>query len=97
LDEILVERHQLNVNYVKLSGYATMGDLTLGLKSYFAIYDEESPLTVLAPQYPRRGRGVLRRRAQSVHSKTVRAYTARPTLRWYIVVCACSFAGDGAT
>ena len=52
MDEILVERHQLNVNHVNLNGYATMGDLTLGLKSYFAIYDEESPLTVLAHRTP---------------------------------------------
>lgn len=45
LDNIFVERLWRNVKHedVYLNGYATMGELTVGLTRYFAFYNEERP------------------------------------------------------
>ena len=45
LDNIFVERLWRNVKHedVYLNGYATMGDLTVGLTRYFTFYNEERP------------------------------------------------------
>ena len=38
--------------YIYLSGYATMGELVIGLTAYFAFYNEERPHQSLANQTP---------------------------------------------
>ncbi len=54
LDNIFVERLWRNVKHedVYLNGYATMGDLTVGLTRYFAFYNEERPHQSLSYQTP---------------------------------------------
>ena len=54
LDNIFVERLWRNVKHedVYLNGYATMGDLTVGLTRYFAFYNEERPHQSLNYQTP---------------------------------------------
>jgi putative transposase len=62
-DNIFVERLWRNVKYedVYLKGYATMGELMLGLAGYFAIYNGERPHQSLGNETPdvvyRTGRG----------------------------------------
>jgi len=54
LDNIFVERLWRNVKHedVYLNGYATMGDLTVGLTRYFAFYNGERPHQSLGYQTP---------------------------------------------
>lgn len=54
LDNIFVERLWRNVKHedVYLNGYATMGDLTVGLTRYFTFYNEERPHQSLNYQTP---------------------------------------------
>ena len=54
LDNIFVERLWRNVKHedVYLNGYATMGELTLGLTRYFAFYNGERPHQSLGYQTP---------------------------------------------
>lgn len=54
LDNIFVERLWRNVKHedVYLNGYATMGDLTVGLTRYFVFYNEERPHQSLNYQTP---------------------------------------------
>jgi putative transposase len=54
LDNIFVERLWRNVKYedVYLKGYATMGELTVGLAQYFAYYNSERPHQSLGYQPP---------------------------------------------
>ncbi|CUI05357.1 Mobile element protein [Janthinobacterium sp. CG23_2] len=54
LDNIFVERLWRNVKHedVYLNGYATMGDLTVGLTRYFSFYNEERPHQSLNYQTP---------------------------------------------
>ena len=54
LDNIFVERLWRNVKHedVYLNGYATMGDLTVGLTRYIAFYNEERPHQSLNYQTP---------------------------------------------
>ena len=54
LDNIFVERLWRNVKHedVYLNGYATMGDLTVGLTRYFAFYNGERPHQSLNYQTP---------------------------------------------
>ena len=54
LDNIFVERLWRNVKHedVYLTGYATMGELTLGLTRYFAFYNGERPHQSLDYQTP---------------------------------------------
>jgi len=53
-DNIFVERLWRNVKYedVYLNGYATMGDLMVGLSKYFVLYNAERPHQSLAYQTP---------------------------------------------
>jgi putative transposase len=54
LDNIFVERLWRNVKHedVYLNGYATIGDLTVGLTRYFVFYNEERPHQSLNYQTP---------------------------------------------
>ena len=54
LDNIFVERLWRNVKYedVYLNGYATMGELTVGLTKYFSFYNNERPHQSLGYQTP---------------------------------------------
>ena len=54
LDNIFVERLWRNVKHedVYLKGYATMGELTMGLAQYFAYYNGERPHQSLGYQTP---------------------------------------------
>ncbi len=54
LDNIFVERLLRNVKYedVYLKGYATKGDLTIGLTQYFALYNAERPHQSLGYKTP---------------------------------------------
>jgi hypothetical protein len=54
LDNIFVERLWRNVKHedVYLKGYATMGELTMGLAQYFAYYNAERPHQSLGYQTP---------------------------------------------
>ena len=54
LDNIFVERLWRNVKHedVYLNGYATIGELTVGLTRYFAFYNEERPHQALNYQTP---------------------------------------------
>ena len=54
LDNIFVERLWRSVKYedVYLQGYGTMGELTLGLASYFAFYNSERPHQSLGNRTP---------------------------------------------
>lgn len=66
-DNIFVERLWRTVKYedVYLKGYATMGELTLGLMAYFMFYNDERPHQALANETPetvyrtRQGGGAL--------------------------------------
>jgi len=53
-DNIFVERLWRNVKYedVYLKGYATMGELMVGLSQYFAFYNGERPHQSLGNQTP---------------------------------------------
>jgi putative transposase len=57
LDNIFVERLWRNVKHedVYLKGYATMGELTMGLAEYFAYYNGQRPHQSLRYQPPRFG------------------------------------------
>ena len=54
LDNIFVERLWRSVKYedVYLNGYATMGDLYIGLSKYFAFYNQDRPHQSLGDQTP---------------------------------------------
>jgi putative transposase len=54
LDNVFVERLWRNVKHedVYLNGYATVGDLTVGLAKYFALYNGERPHQGLANRIP---------------------------------------------
>lgn len=56
LDNIFVERLWRSVKHedVYLKGYATMGELTIGLTQYFAFYNTERPHQSLSYQTPRK-------------------------------------------
>ena len=53
-DNIFVERLWRSVKYedIYLKGYATMGELVIGLTAYFAFYNEERPHQSLTNQTP---------------------------------------------
>ncbi len=53
-DNIFVERLWRSVKYedIYLKGYATMGELVIGLTAYFAFYNEERPHQSLSNQTP---------------------------------------------